>query len=562
MSAALFDPRKLPLSVQDSWLCVSWLGEHDSFWIRTVAGGDEHTDQGRLLRLDLAAALRDAARIAPDGLSFGDGTNGRLGIAFFDADTIVIRGESVPVKLQTPGRKYDYLQADGNTARLCVARQDLQCSIAVRHGSLMCRTQWDGLSAGASEITVQPASGIAEVALTFARVEPATKPEADLATARRRSAQAFDSWRAAWPAAVGDDPATKLAHYILWSNRVPAGGTLSEPAVYMSKNGMTNVWSWDHCFVALALALRDPAEALAQMRVIFDAQHESGRLPDFINDRFAYWSFTKPPIHGWTFSKLRRLAPQLFTPDLCRTVIDWLDRQAASWMSGSLLDGLPAYRHGNDAGWDNATIFRDGGPVASPDLATFLILQYDEIAALHEALGQHDHARRARAASDSLLGALLETLWDGTRFVSRLQATGAPCESGDSLIAFMPLLLGTKLPADYRTAMLTGLKTPGRFLTPHGLATEALTSPHYRSNGYWRGPIWAPVTALLVDALHACGEHGFAADVGNRFCTLCESSGMAENFDAQTGEGLCDPAFAWTSAVYLSLRHAHAEAAA
>lgn len=562
MSAALFDPRKVPLSVQDSWLCVSWLGEHDSFWIRTVSGGDEHTDQGRLLRLDLTPDLRDAARIAPEGMSFGDSASGRLDIAFFDADTIVIRGETVPVKLQTPGRKYDYLQANGNIARLCIARQDFQCLIVVRHGTLMCRTQWDGLSAGASEITVQPASGTAEVALTFARVEPAARPDADLANARRRCAQAFDSWRSAWSTSVGGEAVATLAQYILWSNRVPAGGALSGPAVYMSKNGMTNVWSWDHCFVALALALHDPAEALAQMRVIFDNQHETGRLPDFINDRFAYWSFTKPPIQGWTFSKLRRLAPQLFTPDLCGTVVAWLERQAASWMSGPILDGLPAYRHGNDAGWDNATIFLDGGPVASPDLATFLILQYDEIAALHDALGQHGEARRARAASDALLGALLAALWDGGRFISRLQMTGAPCEGGDSLIAFMPLLLGPKLPADHRAALLSNLKAPGRFLTPHGLATEALTSPHYRSNGYWRGPIWAPVTALLVDALNACGEHGFAADVRNRFCTMCESSGMAENFDAVTGKGLCDPAFAWTSAVYLSFRQALAEAAA
>ena len=42
-----------------------------------------------------------------------------------------------------------------------------------------------------------------------------------------------------------------------------------------------------------------------------------------------------------------------------------------------------------------------------------------------------------------------------------------------------------------------------------------------------------------------------AADLARRFCRLCETSGMAENFDALTGQGLRDRAFAWTSAVYL-----------
>ena len=37
------------------------------------------------------------------------------------------------------------------------------------------------------------------------------------------------------------------------------------------------------------------------------------------------------------------------------------------------------------------------------------------------------------------------------------------------------------------------------FLTENGLATEMPKSNKYESNGYWRGPIWAPTTYLLVD---------------------------------------------------------------
>jgi glycogen debranching enzyme len=124
---------------------------------------------------------------------------------------------------------------------------------------------------------------------------------------------------------------------------------------------------------------------------------------------------------------------------------------------------------------------------------------------------------------------------------------------GDSLVAFMPLLLGRRLPADVLRTLIAGLADPGRFLTPHGLATESPRSPLYRSNGYWRGPIWAPSTQLIVSALDGVGETKLAREVSRRFCTTFAKSGSAENYDALTGEGLCDRAYTWTASAFLTL---------
>jgi glycogen debranching enzyme len=90
-------------------------------------------------------------------------------------------------------------------------------------------------------------------------------------------------------------------------------------------------------------------------------------------------------------------------------------------------------------------------------------------------------------------------------------------------------------------------------LTDHGLATEQVDSPHYEDDGYWRGPIWAPATALIEDGLRQCGYAALADDVSTRFRKTCERSGFAENFDARTGEGLRDRAYTWTASVYLTL---------
>ena len=92
-----------------------------------------------------------------------------------------------------------------------------------------------------------------------------------------------------------------------------------------------------------------------------------------------------------------------------------------------------------------------------------------------------------------------------------------------------------------------------RFLTDYGLATESISSSHYRDNGYWKGPIWAPTMLIFIDGLRRCGENAHAKTLAHRFIKCMEIGGMAENFDPLTGEGLVDPGFAWTSSVYLTL---------
>jgi glycogen debranching enzyme len=96
-----------------------------------------------------------------------------------------------------------------------------------------------------------------------------------------------------------------------------------------------------------------------------------------------------------------------------------------------------------------------------------------------------------------------------------------------------------------------------RHLTEYGLATEPVTSAAYLPDGYWRGPIWAPSTALIEHGLRASGFTDLADTVSVRFQRLCERSGFAENFDAVAGLGLRDRAYTWTAAVYLTLCAGH-----
>jgi hypothetical protein len=361
---------------------------------------------------------------------------------------------------------------------------------------------------------------------------------------------AFQEWldRVA-PWRDGSTPAAELAAYVLWSATVSAEGELTRETVLMSKHWMNRVWSWDHVFNALALAPGHPELALDQFLAPFDHQDETGAIPDSIGHSDVLWNFVKPPIHGWGFRRLRATLGRPMTGDELVEVHDRLAAWTRHWLDHRRAPGraLPYYEHGNDSGWDNATTFDGARVVESPDLAAYLVLQLETLCELGEELGRPvDEWMLER---DRILDALVGDLWTAGGFVG-VEAHSRRRTSGTSLLMLMPFVLGTRLTASQRDVMAARLAD---HLTPFGSTTEPPTSPSYDDDGYWRGPIWAPSTALLESGLRESGMGELADEISARFRRLCESSGFAENFSATTGDGLRDRAYTWTAAVYLTL---------
>jgi glycogen debranching enzyme len=116
-------------------------------------------------------------------------------------------------------------------------------------------------------------------------------------------------------------------------------------------------------------------------------------------------------------------------------------------------------------------------------------------------------------------------------------------------------MLGNHLPDSVRARLIADLKQPGQFLTGNGLATERLGNPYYEPDGYWRGPIWAPSTLMIVDGLESSGEIEFARRLKLLYCRMAARSGMSENFEAISGRGLRDPAYTWSASVFLIFAH-------
>ncbi len=347
--------------------------------------------------------------------------------------------------------------------------------------------------------------------------------------------------------------ARELAAYTNWESVIRAGGLLKRPGMLMSKVWMDNVWSWDHCFNALALCYKAPEQAFDQFMVMFDRQDEFGALPDAINPGHEHFNYSKPPVHGWALRFMMDRSPGFFDKVRLKEVYAPLAAWTDWWLTHRRMPGeeLPYYLHGNDSGWDNSTIFDAGAPLVSPDLASFLAIQCDVVGEIAARLGKAKDARRWRGQAERLVASLLSELWKDDGFVGRRSSDGFEVRC-DSLVPLMPVVLGRRLPVVVADTLVAGIK---KHLTKWGLATELTGSPQYESDGYWRGPIWAPSTMLIVDGLAAQGEKALADEIAKRFCRLCVKSGFAENFDARSGAPLRDTAYTWTASVFLVLAH-------
>ncbi|ROP37195.1 trehalase [Saccharothrix texasensis] len=375
-----------------------------------------------------------------------------------------------------------------------------------------------------------------------------TTPFSDVVAGSRRSFERFVDEVAPWRSER--TPAAELACYVLWSATVSPAGFLRRPAVLMSKNWMDKVWSWDHCFNALALAPGAPGLAWDQFQVVFDHQTPEGALPDSITHAEVLHNFVKPPIHGWAVTRLRSKLPDGIPAADLPLLYRQLEAWTTFWLDHRRAPGqpFPHYEHGNDSGWDNSTVFDEQRLVQSADLAAFLVVQMRELARLAVEIGDQAAATRWEREAAAMLDAMLTTLWDGSAFTSR--ALDGTSRTTASLLDLIPVVLGAALPPDVHAKLAEGI---ARHLTAVGPATERPDSPHYEADGYWRGPVWAPSTVLIEDGLRRGGAVDLADEVSARFRAVCEKSGFAENFDALTGEGLRDRAYTWTASAYLLL---------
>lgn len=555
------DLKKEPFSYRGAYLTISHIGKYgemlEKLYIRSV-----HTRENSMevFRLELLDAESHIIEYEEEGFSDH--------VRLKSKDACVLFCFENPRRMRVKGRGCGLrlsMNSSGYDSAIRMAEDVWQINSATCHTNFMLRpfqgvlhmdAPWNSVGCGHIIAEFLPAAdGEWEGVLEEKVINPQIPklPELTFEQCRQKAEQEFDGWMQKMPRTPEKFAQGRmLAGYVMWSGYVYPIGNYKREAMVMSKNWMNCVWSWDHCFNAMALSFGHEKEAWEQFRIVFDNQDASGVLPDYVNEADILWNFTKTPVHGWAlgwmldrgcFSEAE--LEEIYEP-LCRWTNWWFRYRDYD------KDGMPQCNHGNDSVSDNCTAFDVGCPLESPVLSAFLVLQMETLERIAAVLGKEEESRQWGRRSKEHLQLFMEHFWTGNGIVARISGSHKLVQA-DSNYMYIPAVLGKRLTEPVRQWLTAGMRKEGYLLTPYGLATESPASPFYEADSYCRGPIWAPTTLIMVDGLWQMGEKELASDIAGRFCKMVQAGHMAECFDALSGEPQRDPAYTWTASVFLIL---------
>lgn len=357
------------------------------------------------------------------------------------------------------------------------------------------------------------------------------------------------------------------AWWVLSSGLLTTRYFFTRVAMAPSKIHYVGVWHWDQFFHALAYRHVDAKLAEDQMRIILDHQRPDGMLPDAIHDEGLVTHLstpvdadvTKPPLAAWTALKLYKRTGRL---DFLKEVYEAITRWHQWWLTENVNEnGLYMYRHPFSSGLDDSPLWDEGMPVVAPDLNTYLCIQMESLAQIAELIGYPAEAVDFRKDADALAMRMQALLWserDGN-FAALYNNQPIPTRTPFNLY---PIWTG-RMPAHIVERVLQNLTDPEQFWTEYPLATVALNDPKFNAMQMWRGPSWANINYLFVEALFRIGKPALAVELRQRTLNMiARLPDIYEYYNPITGERppKSAPIFGWTSAVYIDLAIQETEA--
>lgn len=350
-----------------------------------------------------------------------------------------------------------------------------------------------------------------------------------------------------------------LEAFVVWSHIIPVDGI---DIIFMNKGIHRFTSSWQQCYHAMG-QYKNPKFAWELLLSVFKYQDDYGMLPDCLYDSYQSFGGCKPPLHGVALEFLK-----------CHSDFEFLSRKdylslykglsdlVFWWLSfrDTDNDGFAQYDTADESGWDDSSFFSKGGPVETPDLATYLILSMDNLSEIAGKLGRTYEQREWKRRSDTMLKEMIPFFWNGNQFSGRRNETHEWIDCG-TITAFIPLLLGKRLPKQIIDKMTADLSEENVWLTPYGLAGERLNSNHYHETGWSAGPILAPVQLLIVLGLEFCGEEKLAKEIALRYCRALIKADYPMVLNARNGKDVSEARWstrypnrmAWTAMVFLLL---------
>ena len=256
-----FNLSEIPFSRFGSYMAVAelpahWQG-HDiarGLYLKTVSGSATSPLVAKLIFQD----NEFSADLDGGSLSLC-AENDTYGFCYHDPDTLLIRGSAgsvMTLDFMTENGPYDYIyerKIDGKSVYVANCyKNNTTFVIWTQGGEISLEQRWREQSSEFSRLKISGKGGFLLVIKETPAEWDGAVGEYDFETCREAVAGEFSAFCKGYPEIPGYEYLSVLGAYINWSAYISPRGFLTRPAMLMSKNHMTNVWSWDHCFNALA----------------------------------------------------------------------------------------------------------------------------------------------------------------------------------------------------------------------------------------------------------------------------------------------------------------------
>lgn len=151
------------------------------------------------------------------------------------------------------------------------------------------------------------------------------------------------------------------------------------------------------------------------------------------------------------------------------------------------------------------------------DMSCQMVMNYNDMATMSDALGQPDRAKKFRARAAEIGKQINELMWneeDGLYYDIDDDAKQVKSKTSG---CFWPMLAGIAS-KQQSERLVANLKDPNTFWRKIPFPTLAAGEPEYSSKGdYWKGSVWAPTNLAIIKGLEHAGYDDFAAEATEKY---------------------------------------------
>jgi hypothetical protein len=290
-------------------------------------------------------------------------------------------------------------------------------------------------------------------------------------------------------------------------------------------------YAWHQPFFAMAFT--DGGAALSTITNVYPSL-KNGMLPAAVcSGQLRYGSF--PFYHGYALIKaLDRSGNKILPEDKAAELYEKMKQNYAWWKdSHSFAPGRISYSYPAECGFSGSSYAELEFPLEAPDLYAQMIL-YAEVIGRVERLAGKGNGLSWYMESQALKKTLTEELWDGEKFVCRGVTSGKKFSCG-SLLAYVPVILGRRLPEDITDKLAEALCCEKRFLSPRGLVSENMTSRYFNAKTPGCGTIEMILQQLFVSGLMDSGKTAAAAKIAERVLAWTDGNAAVSSIPPEGG---------------------------